>query len=295
MLDTATPLPGFCGGTLDRADHIRTDAEQLARAFAMPDARQVLLKGLDPVDGGGACARAPIEPGSAVEDFALLGLDQGVPQFVRLVENLPRGAGSPAAGLRATTTFSAEELATYGLARSLVSWHAHHRFCAVCGQGTHVTKAGWSRQCSACGAEHFPRVDPVTIMLAEHEGRILLGRQPRFAPRMYSALAGFVEPGETIEQAVARELFEEAGVVALDVRYVISQPWPFPSSLMIGCIARVKSDRLVIDTKELDDAIWVSLEDLRGAMTGSHDPGFLLPSPTAVAWHLVRHWVDHNS
>jgi NAD+ diphosphatase len=136
----------------------------------------------------------------------------------------------------------------------------------------------------------FPRVDPVVIMLAEHDGRVLLGRQPRFPPRRFSALAGFVEPGESIEEAVARELAEEAGVAATNVRYVASQPWPFPGSLMIACLADAADDALTLDGDELEDAIWVDRAGVRAALAGEPAAPFLAPPPYAIAHSLLAHW-----
>ena len=185
----------------------------------------------------------------------------------------------------------ADEVALYGTARSLVHWHGRHRFCSVCGAGTQPVKAGWSRQCGGCGSEHFPRTDPVVIMLAEHAGRILLGRQHSWPEGRYSALAGFVEPGETIEEAVARELFEEAGVHVRHVRYVMSQPWPFPSSLMIACIGQADDDALTLDENEIAHAFWCDADGVRAAMAEEADAPFLAPPRMAVAWHLLDHWL----
>ena len=189
-------------------------------------------------------------------------------------------------------SLSPEELSLYGAARSLVDWHARHGFCAVCGAPTVPQRAGWGRRCERCEAEHFPRVDPVVIMLAEHQGRVLLGRQPRFPPRRYSALAGFVEPGETIEGAVAREIFEEAGVRVRNVRYVMSQPWPFPSSLMIACTAEAEDDAIRLDEKELEHAFWASADDVRRAFACDDDAPFIAPPSMAVAYHLLRYWLE---
>jgi NAD+ diphosphatase len=187
-----------------------------------------------------------------------------------------------------------EDLAIYGGARSLIDWHARHRFCANCGAPTKLVKGGWQRHCDGCGADHFPRTDPVTIMLVEHEDKLLLGRQPRFPPKMYSALAGFVEPGETIEEAVAREIHEEAGLRVRDVRYIASQPWPFPSQLMIGCTSVAIDTEITIDREELDDARWFTraeLEEARAA--GEHGTELLnFPRPFAIAHHLVSWWLD---
>ncbi|MFM5949177.1 MAG: NAD(+) diphosphatase, partial [Novosphingobium sp.] len=168
-----------------------------------------------------------------------------------------------------------------------------HRYCARCGNPTVLAKGGWQRNCinDVCKGEHYPRVDPVTIMLVEHDGRLLLGRQPRFPPRRFSALAGFVEPGESIEEAVAREVLEEAGVAVGQVSYVGSQPWPFPSSLMIGCYARALDDVLTIDHTELEEADWFSRAEVEAAMRGDEDGRFIAPPPQAIAHHLLKCWL----
>jgi NAD+ diphosphatase len=225
---------------------------------------------------------------SSAPRFALLAPEG--PRFALLAPEGPRG-GSMAV-LQLLHRMPASEVAFYGGARSLVDWHYRHGFCARCGAATAVFRAGWGRRCGSCNAEHFPRVDPVVIMLAEHDGRVLLGRQPQFPPRMYSALAGFVEPGESIEEAVRRELHEEAGVDALGVRYVLSQPWPFPSSLMIGCIAPVADARLVLDTNELQDAIWVDRTEVAAVMAGAREGRFSTPPPLAIAHSLLNAWLS---
>ncbi len=163
-------------------------------------------------------------------------------------------------------------------------------FAPVAASSTRIIRSGWARHCDACGAEHFPRTDPVVIMLAIHGGRALLGRQPRFPAGRYSALAGFVEVGELIEEAVARELKEEAGVFAANVRYVASQPWPFPSALMIGCFADVESDALNLDAQELEDAFWASRDEVADALAGRGC--FDVAPPHAIAHTLLRRWVD---
>lgn len=282
--------PGFTGGTLDRADAIRNDPARLAEALAHPAARMLRLDGLDPVVEDGRAATVPLPAGARAADFALLGIAQDGPLFVPLPHGVVDGGGYAAQIWPLLSRLGEADLAHYGAARSLLDWHARHRFCARCGSPTVPQKAGWARGCAGCGAEHFPRVDPVVIMLAEHEGRVLLGRQPHFPAGLYSALAGFVEPGETIEEAVARELFEEAGVRAVGVRYVMSQPWPFPSSLMIGCIAPVADAALTIDPHELEAAMWVDLPQVRAGLAGAPDARFQPPPPLAIATHLLRHW-----
>jgi NAD+ diphosphatase len=222
----------------------------------------------------------------------LLGVDEAGPAFAELRRDIPHGAGFAPAVWELAPLLRPETLALYGCARSMIDWHKRHGFCANCGMPTQVTKAGWSRTCGGCAAEHFPRVDPVTIMLAEHEGRILVGRQARFPPGRYSALAGFVEPGETIEEAVARELWEEAGIRVHSVRYVRSQPWPFPSSLMIACIGQTDDPALTLDTTEIEDAKWVDAAGVRAALAGDPDAPFIAPPPMAVAYWLLRHWVE---
>jgi NAD+ diphosphatase len=185
-----------------------------------------------------------------------------------------------------------EELGILATAKSLLDWHARHRFCANCGSPTTPAQAGFRRDCANCGAQHFPRTDPVVIMLVSRGERCLLGRQSRFVPGMYSCLAGFLEPGETIEAAVRRETFEEAGVRVGAVRYCASQPWPFPSSLMIGCMGEAESDDLTVDRDELEDARWFSRADVRLMLRREHPEGFFVPPSVAIANYLVREWVD---
>ena len=289
-----TDLPGiiFSGSPLDRADHLRGNAAMLAAASSK-GAMVLRLEGLDPVlDEAGSLLWDPFPPSEDEAEVVFLGLLSGAARYVRVP-----AAGSvapPAPGLwRAMTDLSPPEIAIYGAARALAGWHARHRFCAQCGAPTLPAKGGWQRNCVSqdCRAEHFPRTDPVTIMLVEQDGRLLLGRQPRFPPKRFSALAGFVEPGETIEEAVAREVFEEAGVRVRDVSYVASQPWPFPSSLMIGCHALADDPAITIDATELDDARWFSRDEVRAAMADDPDAAFIAPPATAIAHHLLRWWL----
>ena len=281
--------PGFTGSPLDRSDHVRTDPAAIERALADPRARVLDLRGLDPqLDPEGRLRwRAPR---SAAEAMLFLGFDGEVPCFAELEDDPPAGTGSIAI-VPLLHRLPAAEAALYGGARSLVDWHYRHGFCARCGAATAPFRAGWGRRCASCRAEHFPRVDPVVIMLAEHEGRVLLGRQPQFPPRMYSALAGFVEPGESLEEAVCRELREEAGISAHSVRYVLSQPWPFPSSLMVGCIAQAASDAVVLDSTELQHAIWVERHEVEAVLAGSREERFSAPPPLAIAHSLLAAWL----
>lgn len=295
-LPAAAPKPiAFAGSPLDRADHIRMDDEALAGLMNWR-ARVLLLDGLLPgVDDQGGLVWGSLADVPPEAELVFLGLIEGKAHFAPVPA---QGAEGPAYAMPRAwalmTQLAPPDLAIYGAARSLVDWHARHRFCARCGAPTRLAKGGWQRHCAACGADHFPRTDPVTIMLVEHEDKLLLGRQPRFPRKMYSALAGFVEPGETIEEAVVREIREEAGVAVRDVRYIASQPWPFPSQLMIGCTSVADDPTLAIDTTELEDARWFTRAELEAARAAGEAGTELLyfPRPFAIAHHLICWWLD---
>ena len=289
----AAPI-AFAGGPLDRVDQIRIDPDMLAAVWSEPRARIVILDGLDPMVGEpGLLAVAPVSPGAVLGDHALLGVrPDGTPLFVSLLPTEPTAPPTfPPKVWQMAALLQAGELAIYGGARSLADWHQRHQFCAKCGAPTAPVKGGWARQCGTCGTEHFPRTDPVVIMLAEYEERVLIGRNGRFPPGRFSALAGFVEPGETIEEAVRRELWEEAGIRTGRVDYLMSQPWPFPSQLMIACIAQAEDDALTLDIAEIAEAMWVSREDVRRALAEEEGALFLPPSPIAVARYMLEHWL----
>jgi NAD+ diphosphatase len=183
-----------------------------------------------------------------------------------------------------------DQASMLGTAKALMHWHARRTFCSNCSARLVVTAGGWRRECPNCKMHHFPRTDPVVIMLAIDGDACLLGRQPRFPKGMYSALAGFLEPGETIEQAVRREIHEEAGVACGAVRYFASQPWPFPSSIMIGCFAKADGRALAVDKVELEDARWFSRHETRALLEKRHPDGLLAPIPMAIAHHLLKWW-----
>lgn len=284
---------GFTGSPLDRVDHLRNDVEALARLYSDWRGRLLALDGLDPQlsDEGRLVWQNMAEAPESAE-LILLGLEGERPHFVAVAEHSGGPMRSPAV-FRALSLLPREDAAVYGAARALIEWHNNHRFCARCGGSTQLFRAGWGRQCGSCGKEHFPRTDPVVIMLAEHGDQVLVGRQAQFPPGNYSALAGFLEPGESIEEAVRRELFEEAGVRAGAVRYVASQPWPFGGSqLMMACVASVDSLDLVIDKTELEDAMWVSRDQCRSALAGAADAIFKAPPPFAIAHSLLKAWVE---
>lgn len=258
------------------------DPERLAQLLAN-GARQLVWR--DGLPAVGADGRLEWEIASLPEIF--LGLQNGEPRVSAAVQ--------PHADARAAFdtigALAPDEAPLFAAALSLAWWHSRHRFCANCGGQTVIERGGWSRACPSCSATHFPRSDPVVIMLAEHDGRLLLGRQPHYPPGRYSALAGFLEPGESIEAAVARELHEEAGIRVEDVAYIASQPWPFPSSLMIGCHAKALDCALTIDTTELDDARWFSRAEVAAALVGDADALFQAPPSFAIARTLLEHWL----
>ena len=273
----------FSGPGLDRADALRAQPARVRQLAASASARELVWDGDIPAIGAdGALQWRP------VSDPALfLGLHSGEPRFSALRPEI----GDGRAAFALVPGLAAGDAPLFAAALSLARWHARHGFCASCGAASDVVRGGWSRRCAACSAEHFPRVDPVVIMLAEHDGRLLLGRQHHYPEGRYSALAGFVEVGESIEDAVARELHEEAGVEVADVRYLASQPWPFPSSLMIGCSSRALSDELTIDHSELDQARWFSRAEVAAALADDPASAFQPPPRHAIARTLLELWL----
>lgn len=278
--------PFFSGPGLDRADLVRVDPAQLDALRRDPAVRALSwADGAPALDAEGKVHWST----TSGQEPLFLGFDsERRPCFSALPDREPE---DPRAHFGLLAQLDPDDAPLFAAALSLASWHRRHQYCAVCGAPSAIARGGWSRHCDSCGSDHFPRVDPVVIMLAEHDGRVLLGRQPHYPPGRYSALAGFVEVGETIEAAVARELHEEAGIAAVDIRYLASQPWPFPSSLMIGCTARALDDALTIDMTELDDARWFTRDDVRAALAGQPDAPFLPPPPFAIARTLLDRWI----
>ena len=280
----------FTGSALDRADHVRADPERLA-GYLNWKARLLALDGLMPaLDEEDRLAWGTLADAPEDAELCFLGLSEDRAHFAAVP---PRGDASPRMAnpqlWSLMATLVPEDLALYGGGRSLVDWHARHRFCAQCGGDTTLSKGGWQRDCTQCGASHFPRTDPVTIMLVEHAGRLMLGRGKGWPEGSFSALAGFVEPGESIEEAVAREVLEEAGIAVRDVSYVASQPWPFPSQLMIGCHSHADSDDLTIDETEMAEINFYTREEVEAALAG--DGPFRCPPRHAIAHHLMEWWV----
>jgi NAD+ diphosphatase len=296
---------GFAAGGLDRMAERRNDPGFLAGEEASGARRVMVFSGDAPLVAAQAEPLSCLfEPGIARAlgdplDEIYLGRLGDMPVFAHRIELEPNtgeafaGQLADLRGLAVEGRLEPAHVALLGLAKSLLSWHRRHGFCANCGARTTRALAGWRRDCPACATEHFPRVDPVAIMLiTDSDGRCLLGRQPHFASGSYSCLAGFIEPGETVENAVRREVLEEAGVVVGDVSFLASQPWPFPSSLMIGCHGRADSTEITIDRTELEDARWFSREELRVMIAGSHPDGLRIPPPISIASGLLRHFVD---
>jgi NAD+ diphosphatase len=277
------PETFFSGPGLDRADALRASPEKIAELAVRHDARELVWR-----DGIPAMREDGSLDWREVSNPALfLGLERGAPRFSTLTEP----ATQPFTVMPLLAQLDAADAPLFAAAMSLARWHSRHSFCANCGHESELVRGGWSRHCPSCSAEHFPRVDPVVIMLVEHEGNVLLGRQPHWPPGRYSALAGFVEVGESVEDAVVREVKEESGVDVRNVRYVASQPWPFPSSLMIACCAEARAPDLTIDTAELEDARWFSREEVQQAIAGAEGASFQPPPHTAIARTLLEHWL----
>jgi NAD+ diphosphatase len=284
-------IVGFTGSPLDRADALRHDPEALAVAVRDPAARLLLLPGFEPeVDADGRLVWAGMDALVGPEPL-LLGLDGGVPCFAAITGERPRGRS--AALNDALDRLRPGEAEIYAIARSLLGWHASHRFCANCGALTGVARGGWMRLCPACGTEHFPRTDPVVIMLPILGDRALVARQASWPAGRYSALAGFLEPGESLEEAVAREVMEEAGVRVGAVRYLASQPWPFPSQLKLACFDEAADDTLLVDGRELEAAMWVTRDEVRAALAGAEDRRFAPPPAYAIAHTLLSEWAKN--
>jgi NAD+ diphosphatase len=278
--------PRFTGMPLDRASSRRSDPEWVAELGGAPE-RRAVVAGPDSVvvdRSGEALLRVPV-----TRPEILLGLEEGVPLFaVELDGDAP--AGGRAVSLReagAMLPQSEGGLAAYAVA--LLNWHRRHRYCANCGHPSEVVEAGYMRSCPNCGASHFPRTDPVVIMLVEHEGSLLLGRRAGWPRGRLSVLAGFVSPGETLEEAVVREVREESGIIARNPVYVASQPWPFPASLMLGFNTTSDGGDPVARDGELEEVGWFSLSRVQAA--ARHEGDFALPPPVSIARFLIDRWL----
>jgi len=305
----------FGGGAVDRAAELRGDRDRLHEMWLSPGAMTLPLWRGKPLVAPGGLGWLACREDVVVERFneaALLGLIEGAPRFATdlsdwMPDEVPEGLdgfsdlseqhhpGLPddhvfAELRREMTRLSPTEAELAATAKALKGWHLSHRFCACCGAESVPAQAGWQRDCPACGAHHFPRTDPVVIMLITQGNAVLVGRSPAWPEDMYSLLAGFVEPGETVEAAVRREVFEETCIRVGAVRYLASQPWPFPSSLMLGCRGDAESTEITIDPHELEDARWITREELLSVLAGESDT--IKPAREgAIARALLTMWL----
>ncbi|MFZ5719903.1 MAG: NAD(+) diphosphatase [Pseudomonadota bacterium] len=295
----------FAGNPLDRASDRRPDAAWLAGLLASSESLGVALWNGRPFvektkDGGVQIAYLPArlagELSGGAERLLFLGLWRDTAVFAVDLEGSSDPAQGPLQGLgefldlrQVAMRLPATDAGILATAKAMFEWRRRHQYCATCGQPSQPKDGGWKRQCPSCEAEHFPRTDPVVIMLAVHGERCMVGRQEAWPPGMFSALAGFLEPGESIEEACARELFEEAGLRATEVRYHSTQPWPYPSSLMIGLIAEVENDQATPDQTELSEVRWFTKEEARALIRGELE-GLFCPQPMAIAHQLLKAW-----
>ncbi len=309
----------FGGSGLDRAAELRGKPEELAQALTAPNSRSILLWRSKPLLGGpdrDCLVRLPM-------DHPVLSLSKSPPIYLgreddghcfaydisswkpEVLDDAEFGSfldqSEQTHPLLASdmafcemrvimTRLNARDAELAATAKAVLSWHRSHRFCAICGHESQMAMGGWQRDCANCGGHHFPRTDPVVIMLITRGNKVLMGRSPGWPEGMYSLLAGFVEPGETIEAAVRREVLEEAGIRVGAVDYLASQPWAYPSSLMFGCRGEALSDEITVDPVELEDAMWVSREEMMQVFAGSH-PLMKPARKGAIAQFILRNWL----
>ena len=305
----------FAGNPLDRASERRTDRDWLSARLNDPDSLAAVIWNGQPLvedapthaQGADQDLRIAYIPAAMARELArgderllFLGLWKKTAVFAVDLESGADPAGGPLAGLGRFEELRASALrlpsadaAILATAKSVFEWRRRHGFCATCGQPTRVAEGGWKRICESCRAEHFPRTDPVVIMLPTLGERCLLGRQAAWPTSMFSALAGFLEPGETIEEACAREIKEESGLTATAFRYHSTQPWPYPSSLMIGLIAEVADGAAQADLAELEEVRWFTRVEAAALVRGEH-PDARAPGAMAIAYQLIRAWADEG-
>ncbi|MER9080108.1 NAD(+) diphosphatase [Mesorhizobium sp. M0895] len=294
---------GFAGNIIDRQSENRAD-DSVEKALADPTTRLLLMHGgrlylklaqdaFDPWFG--VAESRPLE--ASFENGVLLGFSESGPVLAVPAAVEPEQLPETIKAIDYRSVYMQgliDEAAAGALAQgaALLAWHASHRFCSKCGTEAEMRAGGYKRHCPACGTEHFPRTDPVAIMLTATREKCLLGRGRHFGPGMYSALAGFIEPGETIEAAVRRETLEEAGIRLGRVVYHASQPWPFPYSLMIGCFGEPLNDDIHPDLNELEDCRWFFRDEVLSMLAREHPGGLVTPPKGAIAYNLIRAWAD---
>jgi len=300
------PRLGYCDSRIERAAELRTDAAAIEGLARKPGAGAYVIGGEGIVMKKGSPLNEPLftmdeaNALSPATETIFLGVLDAAPRFGHGLTPQAAEALKPRGDLLVTDLRS---IAVQGLveqdhlppiaeAKAVLHWHARHRFCSNCGSTTRIVNGGWRRDCPQCKAEHFPRTDPVVIMLASSGEHCLLGRSPRFVPTMWSCLAGFIEPGESMEDAVRRETREEAGITCGRVAYFATQPWPFPTSLMIGCHAEALTHEIVVDREELEGARWFSKDEVESMLMRKHPQGLTTPPPVAIAHHIIRAWLE---
>jgi NAD+ diphosphatase len=295
---------GFAANRLNRLSDRRDDPAFIDLLRRSEDARSLVLASEVPIlkftgdEYEALFTFAEVKALGSPREEAFLGQDGNCPLFATLIED---EAPENAQGRDDIVKLDLRSIATQGLlapgllgalaqAKSVMHWHSRHRFCSNCGAPSRVTAAGWRRTCDVCKAHHFPRTDPVVIMMVVDGDNCLLGRPLGSPANMYTCLAGFIEAGETCEDAVRREIYEETGIIAGRVDYVASQPWPFPASLMIGCVAQAESRAVAIDRRELEDARWFNREEVALMLAKAHPAGLISPPRLAIANHLIEAW-----
>ena len=302
------PRLGYTASIIERAAGLRADAAGLSALQKDANARAYLIGGEVVALNKTADSHDPLFTLSEAQalgptaETVFIGLRHEAPRFALALEPeateiskaRPEFLLTDLRTIAVKGLVDSEHLPPLAEAKALLGWHARHRFCPNCGTKTDVVEAGWRRDCPSCRAQHFPRTDPVVIMLPFSGDACVLGRSHRFVRGMWSCLAGFMEPGETIEEAVRRETCEECGIACGRVNYFASQPWPFPSSLMIGCHAEALSHEIIIDRAELDDARWFDREEVITMLLRCHPDGLTTPPEVAIAYHIIRAWAEHE-
>lgn len=305
LFDASEPGIAFAGNRIERLSEKRSD-DAAIRALDHPDARLLLIREgrlLLRFSADGAQPYFRLDEAGALQPVlhgaVLLGFEADGPILAASAGIAPEQLPGEIKAVDFRSIYiqgllDAAALGALAQGAALLAWHENHRFCGKCGSRSEMRAGGYKRFCTSCGTEHFPRTDPVVIMLAVTPDKCLLGRSRHFKPGMYSALAGFVEPGETIEAAVRRETLEEAGIRLGRIAYQASQPWPFPYSLMIGCFGEALNEDLRFDSRELEDCRWFTRNEVREILAGSSGSGVFVPPRAAIAHHLIRAWAENG-